>query len=212
MTVVPRVSDNPHPRSYRKGVERRRQILDSAIALFAQRGVDGASLRSVGEVIGVSHAALRHYFASRDQLLVQVYREHEQRNPDGSDPNRGAVEDMAFAADRNREIPGLVQLYSTLTADALQEQHPETRAFIRERFRVLRDDLARRIERSQRAGSTPADIDPVDAAALVIAASDGLQVQWLLDPESVDVRRSLEILERLMPGSAPGEGAGGTPG
>ena len=39
-------------RSYPKGVRRRQQILESAIALFAQRGVDSASLRTVGEAIG----------------------------------------------------------------------------------------------------------------------------------------------------------------
>jgi hypothetical protein len=33
----------------------------------------------------------------------------------------------------------------------------------------------------------------------VIAASDGLQIQWLLDPDAVDVGRSLSILERLLP-------------
>jgi hypothetical protein len=49
------------------------------------------------------------------------------------------------------------------------------------------------------------DIDPIDAAALVIAASDGLQIQWLLDPDAVDVGRSLSMLERLVPrGPAPG--------
>jgi hypothetical protein len=39
----------------------------------------------------------------------------------------------------------------------------------------------------------------MDAAALVIAASDGLQIQWLLDPSLVDVGRSLSLLERLLP-------------
>ena len=34
---------------------------------------------------------------------------------------------------------------------------------------------------------------------LVIAASDGLQIQWLLDPDAVDVGRSLAILDRLLP-------------
>jgi hypothetical protein len=40
----------------------------------------------------------------------------------------------------------------------------------------------------------------------VIAASDGLQIQWLLDPDVVDVSRSLAILERLLPrGAEPGQ-------
>src|SRR5271169_5882165 len=62
----------PGRRSYPKGIRRRQQILESAIAQFAQRGVDRASLRTVGDAIGVSHAALRHYFSSRDELLVEV--------------------------------------------------------------------------------------------------------------------------------------------
>lgn len=70
---------------------------------------------------------------------------------------------------------------------------------MRDRFEKLREALAVRIESGQRVGRIPADIDPVDAAALVIAASDGLQIQWLLDPGAVDVGRSLSLLERLLP-------------
>jgi len=75
----------PQRRSYPKGVRRRQQILDSVIAVLAQRGVDRASLRTVGEAIGVSHTALRHYFSSRDELLVAAYRAHEAR-ADGDVP------------------------------------------------------------------------------------------------------------------------------
>jgi AcrR family transcriptional regulator len=183
-------------------VRRRQQILDSAIELFAQRGVDRASMRTVGEAIGVSHAALRHYFSSRDELLVEVYRTHEARAPEETSPaDESAVGSIVAAAERNRSIPGLVELYATLTTDALAEEHAVTREFVRDRFRQLRQTLAARIESGQRAGRIAADIDPADAAALVIAASDGLQIQWLLDPGAVDVGRSLSILERLLPGS-----------
>jgi AcrR family transcriptional regulator len=188
-------ADRPSRRSYPKGVRRRQQILDSVIALLAQRGVDRASLRTVGEAIGVSHTALRHYFSSRDELLVEAYRIHEARAAgDGSAADESALGMMIEAARRNRSIPGLVELYATLTSDALQEQHTLTREFVRGRFRSLRATLAERIEAGQHA-----DIDPMDAAALVIAASDGLQLQWLLDPDQVDVGRSLAILDRLLP-------------
>ena len=196
---------SPGRRSYPKGMRRRQQILQSAIALFAQRGVDSASLRTVGEAIGVSHTALRHYFSSRDELLVEVYRTHEalalENAPPADEPHAddSAVGVVVEAAERNRSIPGLVELYATLTTDALQERHAVTREFVRERFRGLREALAARIESGQRAGRIAPDIDPVAAAALVIAASDGLQIQWLLEPGAVDVSRSLALLERLLP-------------
>lgn len=193
----------PGRRSYPKGVRRRQQILDSAIALLAQRGVDRASLRTMGDAIGVSHTALRHYFSSRDELLVEAYRTHEAQAAAAAPPaaDESAVGVIIEAAERNRSIPGLVELYATLTTDALQEQHAVTREFVRGRFQTLRGELAARIESGQRAGRIAAGIDPADAAALVIAASDGLQIQWLLDPDAVDVGRSLALLERLVPGT-----------
>jgi AcrR family transcriptional regulator len=162
-------------------VRRRQQILDSAITLLAQRGVDRASLRTVGEAIGVSHSALRHYFSSRDELLVEAYRAHEARAAqDAPATSESAVRLIVEAAERNRSIPGLVELYATLTTDALQEQHAVTREFVRDRFRSLREALA--------------------------AMIDGLQIQGLLDPGAVDVGRSLSILERLLPrGAEPGQ-------
>ena len=208
------MTGQPGRRSYPKGVRRRQQILDSVIALLAQRGVDRASLRTVGEAIGVSHTALRHYFSSRDELLVEAYRTHEARALEnepawcsatqspraaGPEPGRSAAGLMIDAAERNRAIPGLVELYATLSTDALQEQHAVSREFVRARFASLREVLAARVEAGQRAGRIAADIDPLDAAALVIAASDGLQVQWLLDPDTVDVGRSLSLLDRLFP-------------
>jgi AcrR family transcriptional regulator len=198
MTVDP--AEVPERRTSAKGVRRRLQILDRAIELFAERGVDGASLRSLADEIGVSHTALRHYFDSRDELLIEVYREHESRSEEAAvRAAGGAVAEMSATADRNRSVPGLVQLYATLTTDALQEQHPVTREFVRNRFAELRGVLTARIERAQEAGEVASDIGASDAAALLIAASDGLQVQWLLDPGTVDVRRSLDLLRRLLP-------------
>ena len=66
-----------HAGSYEKGVARRQEILERAAQVFRERGADGTSLRRIAAMIGVSHAALLHYFDSREQLLVAVY-EHEE--------------------------------------------------------------------------------------------------------------------------------------
>ncbi len=185
--------------SYAKGLKRRQEILDRAIEVFARRGAEGTSLRTIGEAIGVSHAALRHYFDSREQLLVEVYRTAEERSITQDPPPAGTsvVGLMTHAARRNRGVPGLVQLYSTLVAGALEDGHDEARTFFVARFADLRRVLAERVRAEQAAGRIRPDIAPEVAAALVIAASDGLQVQWLLDPQ-VDLEESLGLLEKLL--------------
>ena len=104
---------------------------------------------------------------------------------------------MTQAARRNHGVPGLVELYSTLVAGALEEGHEPSRVFFGERFARLRRLLAERVEAEQGAGRIRPDIAPDAAAALIVAASDGLQTQWLLDPD-VDIEKSLELLEGLL--------------
>lgn len=187
---------------YAKSAERRQQIIDKAIEIFARDGVDAGSLRSVAAAIGVSHAALRHYFPTREALLIAVYEAHEVRADETIDAWLGEEDSplpaMRASASRNRSVPGLVQLYASLTAAAVQAGNPETEAFIRERFTSLRQQIARRVERAQRNDSMVGSADAADVASLIIAAADGLQIQWLLDPDAVAVERGLALLERLL--------------
>jgi AcrR family transcriptional regulator len=192
--------DAPYPRgSYAKGVARRQEILDRAIEVFAQRGSDRTSMRAIARAVGVTHAALAHYFGSLEELLVEVYRESERqggaRRP--ADLEATPVEMMRRSAEDNREVAGLVQLYSTLVATALEEGHPAAREFATTRFARLREELAERVRQNQAAGRVLADLDPDSIAALVIAASDGLQTQWLLDPRAPQ-EAALTLLDGLL--------------
>jgi TetR/AcrR family transcriptional regulator, transcriptional repressor of aconitase len=184
------------PRSYAKGVARRREILDRAIEVFADKGAEGTSLRAIAEKIGVSHAALLHYFGSREELLVEVLREGERRRSDPRD-RREVVGMMVRAAERNVTIPGFVALYTMLLAGSLEADKAYSREFFATRFARIRTDLEVLIQVGQEQGEIRRGIEPSAMAALVIAASDGLQIQWLLEPK-VDIARSLELLERIL--------------
>ncbi|NHI17413.1 TetR/AcrR family transcriptional regulator [Microbacterium excoecariae] len=185
--------------SYAKGVARRREILDRAIEVFAERGADGTSLRRIAQAIGVSHAALLHYFDSREQLLVAVYEHAEARRAAGEDdPRPGhAIDLIVGAAVSNLRVPGLVELYTTLVAASLEAGSEAGKAHFTQRFERVRADLAERLRADQAAGIVRADIDPEPIAALIVAASDGLQIQWLLDP-SISLQETLGAFAALL--------------
>ena len=139
--------------SYSKGIARRQEILDRAIEVFRDRGADGTSLRRIAEAIGVSNGALLHYFSSREELLVAVYEHAERRRdldrleregPSALDDER-AVDVMANAALANLEVPGLVQLYSTLVATSLESERGPAKEFFTARFENVRRGLATRL-------------------------------------------------------------------
>lgn len=190
--------------SYSKGIARRREILDRAIEVFRDRGADGTSLRRIAQAIGVSHGALLHYFSSREELLVAVYEHAEHRRdldraeiglPDPA--HEIAVEVMANAALANLEVPGLVQLYSTLVATSLESEKGPAKQFFTARFERVRENLAQRLREDQAAGRVRTDMDPEQTAALIVAASDGLQIQWLLEP-SIQLQETLKLFSVLL--------------
>ncbi|GAA4070905.1 TetR/AcrR family transcriptional regulator [Microbacterium laevaniformans] len=181
-----------------KGVARRQEILDRAIEVFRERGADGTSLRRIAEAIGVSHAALLHYFDSREQLLVAVYAHAEIRRNAGADPIvTPGVDTMIAAAIANVDVPGLVQLYTTLLAASLEAGNDVGREFFSARFERVRDELTSSFRRQQADGDIRDDVPAEELAALLIAASDGLQIQWLLEP-SIGLSETLRTFGRLL--------------
>src|SRR5690606_8945489 len=101
------------------------------------------------------------------------------------------------AAIANVEVPGLVQLYSTLVAAALESSSGVSRTYFSTRFERLRAELTTSFREQQEDGRIRGDVPAGHLAALVIAASDGLQVQWLLEP-SVELEETLRSLATLL--------------
>jgi AcrR family transcriptional regulator len=184
---------------YAKGAARKQEILDRAIEVFARRGADKTSLRAIADAVGVTHGTLTHHFGSLENLLVAVYLESDRATERRMviDVDASPVEIMMESARANREVTGLVQLYSILMANALEGGHPAATAFATEWFTTIRDHLAQRVRENQASGRIRADVEPREVASLVIAASDGLQTQWMLD-ETAPQQEALELLERLL--------------
>jgi TetR/AcrR family transcriptional regulator, regulator of cefoperazone and chloramphenicol sensitivity len=60
------------PRTYQRGEDTRRRILDAAIEVFAADGYEGASTRTLAERAGVNLPAIQYYFGSKEGLYRAV--------------------------------------------------------------------------------------------------------------------------------------------
>ncbi|MFJ3660041.1 TetR/AcrR family transcriptional regulator [Streptomyces sp. NPDC090119] len=60
----------------RRGVERRRAILDAAEALLTEKGYEAATLKAIGERAGIPTASMYHYFPDRHQVDAELLQQH----------------------------------------------------------------------------------------------------------------------------------------
>lgn len=187
---------------YASGRARREKIIAVATALFGRVGFNGATMLEIAAECGISRAGLSHHFPTKESLLEAVLatRDREdlerfRRNGSAGTDGLGILRGMVDLAAHNTEVPGIIGLYAVLSAEAGDPSHPAHQYFI-ERYERIRKGTARALRRAQDAGYLDGDTDIDDTAIELTALMDGLQVQWLLDPASVDmpavVRRRIE--------------------
>lgn len=163
--------------------ERRAEIVRAALEVIAERGYRGASLAAVAERVGLTQQGLLHYFPTKDALLVAVLQERDQW--DAVPDTRWRVDLLASLVEYNAMRPGIIQTFSALLGESVTDGHP-AREYFSERYTRVRASMAEvlRVEYGDR---LPNGLTPERTAPLLVAVMDGLQYQWLLDPESVDM-------------------------
>ncbi|MFD5856423.1 TetR/AcrR family transcriptional regulator [Streptomyces chartreusis] len=163
--------------------ERRAEIVRAALEVIAERGYRGASLAAVAERVGLTQQGLLHYFPTKDALLVAVLQERDQW--DAVPNTRWRMDLLAALVEYNAMRPGIIQTFSALLGESVTEGHP-ARDYFTERYVQVRANMAEML-RAEYGERLPNGLTPERTAPLLVAVMDGLQYQWLLDPESVDM-------------------------
>lgn len=184
---------------YAKGISRRQTILETALEIFAEKGLEGTSLTAIGEAAGVTREGMRHYFSSKEDLLLAALMDAEDRaRSDAPHPDSaGVMERIISSAEHISGVPGLISLYMTLLAGSVNSGSARSRALFAERFDRLRTELTSAIEQAQACGEIRQDVSAEALASLIIGASDGLSMQGLLAPR-IDVPNGMRLLQELL--------------
>ncbi|GAB3646812.1 TetR/AcrR family transcriptional regulator [Glycomyces tarimensis] len=182
-----------------RGQARREEILRAAIEVIAERGFRGSSLAAVADKVGLTQQGLLHYFPTKDELLIAVLKQRDEWDT-GGEPE--AVEqtwrmpNLDSLVQANAARPELIRTFSALLGESVTEDHPAGDYF-RDRYRSARHDMES-VLRREWGERTPSGLTPAEAAPLLVAIMDGLQFQWLHEPEAVDLVDAYRAFVRLL--------------
>jgi TetR/AcrR family transcriptional regulator, fatty acid metabolism regulator protein len=162
--------------------DKRRQLLDAAVRVFARKGFHASRVGDIAEEAGVAHGLLYHYFKSKDQVLEAVFQE----NWNLLVARVESVEETDEpAADQLRHIAAIVLRTWLHLPDVvrvvIQEfgRSPELAERIGELTLPI-DALERVITRGIERGEFRKDIEPTFAATVVYGSIDELLTGWVL--------------------------------
>ena len=176
----------------------RGRIVDAAAELFAERGFHVTPMTAVAEASGLSQTGLLHHFPSKDALLAEVLRQRDVRDlarftaARDREPRGWEVwEDMTTLVRLNSQREALVRLFTSLAGEAVDPDHPG-HAWLREHHAGAVGALTRALLDAASDGTAVADVPAESLARQTVALMDGLQLQWLMQPDSVDMAADFE--------------------
>jgi AcrR family transcriptional regulator len=164
------------------GEEKRRQLLDAAVRVFARKGFHASRVGDIAEEAGVAHGLLYHYFKSKDEVLEAVFHENWSMllaritNVEETDEP---------AADQLRHIAAIVLRTWLHLPDVVRVvirefgRSPELAERIGELAQPI-EAIQRVIARGIERGEFRKGVDPVFAAAVVYGSIDELLTGWVL--------------------------------
>ena len=189
-----------------RGARQRQRILDAAVDLFATKGYRGTGVAALAERVGMTAPGLLYYFGSKERLLNEVVAERDRA--DALSSNGETQVGLTLASLRNLgrhnvETATLTRLYVVLGAESLDADDP-LHDFFLDRYETARSLVRTLLQEAIDRGQIRKNIDVDQLAREVIAVSMGLEIQWLADPERIDLAGSIEAyVDRLIGELAP---------
>lgn len=176
------------------------RALEAAMRCFWRRGYEATSLRDLTRAMGLTAPSLYNSFGDKQQLFVKTlerYLDHTTRDRlhrlEKTLPPRRALEcffgEIIEHSLKDNERKGCFLVNSALE---IAPHDARCRAMIAAQFTGIEAFFRRCVAAAQRDGTASTDIDPDDAARLLLSALLGIRVMARANPE----RKILEGLAR----------------
>jgi AcrR family transcriptional regulator len=182
---------------------RRRQIVEKAIQTIATRGLSQASLAEIAREVGCSKGVISYHFAGKEELIEEILswllREPAEFIKARVGAEAGSLEKIRAYVTANFEFMrmhrdgyvALVDLWGSRGASAGHSR------FNAEAYEPSRRYLSRILQAGRERGEFRSV--PIAATASLIQASiDGAMLQWVLDPEAIDLDVSRDQLLEMI--------------
>ena len=168
-----------------RAADKRRQILDAAIRVFARQGFHSARVSDIAEEAGVAYGLVYHYFDSKDQMLNELFSERwsllldaiRQADAELNTPREKLGAAAGFIVESYRHDPELMKVIIvevTRAANSFGRTHlPE--------IRQAYDAIAKIVDDAQAEGEFRADVSPDFASMLFYGAIEQLLTGWIFE-------------------------------
>lgn len=193
------------------GDERREEIIQAVLDLAAEQGVKHLTTQAIADRVGIAQPTVFRHFKTRDAILHAVMETVGAamlavaagvlagHGPADQRLRRLLCRQLEFIS-RRRGVPRV------LFSERLHHEDPGLKAVVRRVMDNYTGKVADLIAAGQAEGRFRKELDPREAAMLIVALVQGLVMRWSISDFALDLETQGEVVWRLLEPALCAEG------
>ena len=171
-------------------------IKQTALALFAQKGFESTSVRSIAKEAGISKGLMYNYFESKEELLTRIVMDYMSQFFNIlqiKDQDHIKKEELIHFIDGNlsllKESPDFFKLYFSLSSQ------PSVFALLEQEIMKIFLPL---MEVFTKYYTQKGEDNPYIKARFLLAVFDGIGIHYLVDTENFPIDATRDLIIKLL--------------
>lgn len=179
--------------------EKRKQILEAALRVFAKLGLSNAKMIHIAEAAGIGKGTIYEYFNSKEELFQAAFQAFIGQAMEHLGQNMNSVEEpeeklrtyfLAWADLLNSDLIEFMDIILDMWAEGLRLNDNINAFGLKEMYHEYRVQISAILEEGIQKGIFK-HVNPTITASLIIGTLDGLMIQWIMDRNIYQLREAI---------------------
>ena len=186
--------------------EKKRQILEAAIRVFAKFGLPNTRMLHIAQAAGIGKGTIYEYFRSKEDLFIAAFNAFvkesntriEKRVRQIHDPEeklkayfRGWIEIV------DSDVMDLADIMLDMWAEGIRSTEEKDKFNLKGMYENYREQIVQILDEGIRQKKFKS-MDTTIVSSIIIGTLDGLFIQWIMDRDIFQIREAMETLERII--------------
>ncbi len=186
--------------------EKKRQIIQAAISVFAQKGFNNTKMIDIAEAGAIGKGTIYEYFRSKDEIFLEAFNFFKQEMDSEiakriyllTDPKEKIVVFIETSFEFYLKYADFMEIMFDFWAEGLRTRHEKIE--LKPIYEQYRQYIASFLDEGIRAGVFRKMKSKL-VASIIFGAMDGLALQWILDKKNfLLIETGKELIQTLLDG------------
>jgi len=174
--------------------ERQKEILENAIKIIANDGIQNLTIKNLSKSVGVTEAALYRHYDSKHSILLAILDLFDEFSKTHADISTGLKGMRSFVMNRYENFMVNPELSKVMFSEAIFINNEELSERIRLIIRRHRKEMEVMIEEAKSKNEIIRSIDTKSLFRMIIGSMRLLVTQWCFNNYTFDLKKEGEIL------------------